>query len=66
MDYLKYPLGSSGSFDEKKEMSRPMTPKSERYNGSLQVSLMSLEGACQVTRKCVLKEGHEAPCWPGD
>ena len=48
---------------------KPLTPKSERPRatyGSLEMSLQTIGGLCEKTRRCVWKEGHAQPCWPGD
>jgi hypothetical protein len=48
------------------DLSKPLTPKSERPRrtyGSLSMSLQSLKGAC-AERKCVKRAGHAGDCWP--
>ncbi len=48
---------------------KPLTPKSERPRktwGSLEMSLQAISGLCSKARKCILKDGHAQPCWPGD
>ena len=68
MNYLKDGLQPS-SWDEPLEKAKPLTPKSERRRrsyGSLLVSVQTVDDLCALTRKCVLKEGHTVPCWPGD
>ena len=55
--------------DRAMEMAKPLTPKSERPRvswGSLEISLQTTKGLCEKHKKCVLKDGHTAPCWPGD
>jgi hypothetical protein len=69
MDYLRGGLGTSRAVDERHELTRPLTPRSERPAvalGMLQASLQGVEGLCVKARKCVLHDGHKAPCWPGD
>lgn len=69
MEYLKHGQGMSRAKDEQHELMRPMTPRSERRRssyGSMLSGVQSLDGLCTLTSKCVLKEGHTVPCWPGD
>lgn len=54
--------------DRAREMAQPVTPLSDRLRagyGSLEMSLQTVPGLCKE-RKCIQKEGHTAPCWPGD
>lgn len=46
---------------------KPLTPLSERPRasyGSLEMSLQSLTGLCQATRKCIKRHDHLGSCWP--
>lgn len=55
--------------DRAREMAKPVTPLSDRLRagyGSLEMSLQTSPGLCTTTRKCVFKDGHTQPCWPGD
>lgn len=55
--------------EEAMAMAKPLTPLSERPRhtwGSLLVSLQTSGGLCSKTSKCILKDGHDNPCWPGD
>ena len=48
---------------------KALTPKSERPRktwGSLVMSLQMLPERCQKGRKCIGKDRHAHPCWPGD
>lgn len=68
MNYLKYGLQPS-SGDEAKQLAKPLTPKSERPRhsyGSMLGSVQTVKGLCTAVAKCVLKDGHTVPCWPGD
>ncbi len=46
---------------------KALTQKSDRPRatwGSLLMTAQDIPGLCQRDRKCVLKDGHEAECWP--
>jgi len=55
--------------DRAREMMQPVVQKSDRLRagyGSLEMSLQTSSGLCTKARKCVLKDGHTKPCWPGN
>ena len=51
---------------QKAESQIPMSERLRAGYGSLLMSLQSATGLCEKTRKCLLKDGHAVPCWPGD
>ncbi len=64
--FLKNGLSTSEK-DRAVEMSKPLTPLSERPRssyGSLLTSVQTVEGLCALGRKCVRKNGHDGACWP--
>jgi hypothetical protein len=69
MEYLKKherPAGSERGMDL---AGKVLTPKSERPRatwGSLEMSVQTVPGLCQLHRKCIKKDGHSDHCWPGD
>lgn len=71
-NYIKPAPEGSGSPDNRErcmDMAKPLTPKGERPRatyGSLEMSVQTVSGLCQVGRKCVRRVGHAEACWPLD
>jgi len=64
--FLKHGLSTSEK-DRAVEMSKPLTPLSERPRssyGSLITSVQTVPGLCSGDRKCVLRDGHDGAHWP--
>lgn len=70
MNYLRGGLGTSASYNEAKEMSKPLTPRSEMprvaWGSIAPISLQTTDGLCGKKRPgkggCWRKAGHEGEC----
>ena len=59
-------VGSKETREKAMDLSKPLTPKSERQRstyGSMSMSLQTSPGLCHE-RKCIKHEGHRDSCWP--
>ena len=72
--YIKgVPDGFTGTKEHRdvaRQKAESQVPRSERRREGLglpaPLSVQTVDGLCTLERKCIFKDGHAQPCWPGD
>ena len=66
-EYLKKTPRPPGAEKGMDLAGKALTPKSERRRstyGSLEMSVQTIPGLCEIGRKCIRRNQPEGECWP--